>query len=424
MNKLLFIVQKKLILGIFIFFACNVTIAQEATTQKKYYNDHTIEYNYCVDELGYFEKYQGWQTDSWWKGGYHSDFKIKYENGIPKEFSFDGYLPLYGNYFSVKSKGKYDSNGICSFYSDYEGNLIDKRHLQVNIVQTQSGPRLYFDSRISELSVQPVEESTYGYFTEDSNFIVQKYDGPKDPDKVGVKFFILYGPTIFLFADLKDLEDFLSLECSNIEEMSQSGFTCIDASYFYQKMLRDGQIDDDWWMTGAVSHWSEDDLVEGFVKTSKEFDQMPISCWSGKFGSKAVFNFIGLQCMDRLARKNIQAYLHINKDKKLQDKQQKAIEYLTIEQYEKYKSRIEYDAQVGRHGVKKADGSYLYVPNDIENNIIKTEEELQKDKNKEVADTRDKNMYKLLYIVNCRAHELQDSIHKFTHLEEVVTKDN
>lgn len=422
MNEHCFIWHKAIFLGTFLAIAINVSIAQEIKTEKEFYKDHAIEYNYYADELGFFEKYHGWQTDHYSIGKYNWDFKIKYDEGTPKQFSFEGRLPWEGQYFNVKSKGIYDSNGISSFYSNFEVNLA-KRHLQVELIQSQSGPRLYFDSHISDQSIQNITESTYGFYTNDNYFIVQKYNGPHEANKVGVKSFILFGSTIYRFANLSDLEAFLNLECSSIEEMEQSGFNYKNLSADYQIILDKGQVSEDWWMMGAFAQWSEDDLVSGFVNTSGKYGQIPFKCWSTKFGTKATYNFIGFQYLERMRGKNIKTFFDVFREGKVQNEKQKTIEFLTDEQYEKYKSRLEYDAKVGRHGVRKADGSYLYVPNNIEKNITKTPAEIQKDKEITVSSNRMHKHYELLFRVYQTARSLQDSILDFPDLEDALMEE-
>ena len=440
------------------------------------------EISYLVDELGYYQNLHGWQIIPHFYNGkglndfdntyYYSCFsaktgffRVKYDNGTPKCFK---YIGLFKHSESIKderdfssidhyryiSKGVYDSDGICSYEMNwntegYRSGLpigVDKKegmlslrdsrgHQRVAKVLNSIGvPQLVFDADMSgeydfdgDGYEHRIEERVYGFFDSTSCCAVQRFVPENHGQKVCKGYsFILNGSKLYLFESADELDAFLEFDCHSAKEM-QSAYTLKGSKY---SKYWEAPFGSNWWFMRAIESmlnfgYSEftsvgisakntySSFTEAEAALLKDVNNIPKSCWKTSFGTKVVFSPVGI---DDLKFK-YDDYTVYEVSKKKQQGNAK-IEYLTEEQYEKYKDRLEYDSAKQRHYVKKADNSRLYVPDQYEKLIEKTADEIKKDE--ELAEQQ-KTEYKKaenLFSVLTEAKMLQGLVSSLPKLDE------
>lgn len=434
----------KFLLALALFsYAGNFVAAQELKKKKTSLvsmstdrPSHYMEYNYYADELGYFEKYHGWQTDTMSK---KINFNIQYDNGVPKQFIFNDNhysrnrdVGLSGDCF-VESKGLYDAEGICYLSSKYD--VHDFVGLDKKIIKTcyfwafkaADGNLLYFDSNTKNFSY---DQKVFGSLNKESFFIVQKdperergwREQSNPTDDIYLENFIWLGDTLLLFDSRAVFDAFCTLDCKSIEEMGEAGFRFTDDS---KKCLGldDNLIHDDWLMfTSRIPEGliTTDEIGYGFSNTPKKFGKIPSSCWFMELGLFKI-NVAGFFWPKWKSK--VKVYYKVSKSS-TPKQQEKALEFLSEEQYEKYKDRLVYVVAKRRHGVKKADGSYLYVSDEQEKQIVKTEAEIKKDEQEDKRLEAQRKDIKFLFDVQQKLRMTSEAVRNRPSFEEAQKKYN
>ncbi len=444
----------KFLLALALFsYAGNFVAAQELKKKTDYVSSpstdspsHSMEYNYYADELGYFEKYHGWQTDE--RPGENRFLKIQYDNGVPKQFVFSDLL-YYKNPdlwetgpCFVESKGLYDAEGICYLSSKYEVHH-DALHFEKTLTgnfcafKAEDGNLLYFDSNVGGLSGKKLSESydqhVFGSLDNESFFIIQKDSGSINSDSqkqlekergdLFMKNFIWFGDTLLLFDSPAVFDAFCSLGCKSLEEMEKTGFGFSDENWKYLKIKDDALIHDVGFMLASripAGLDTTDDIAYGFSNTPKKFGKIPSSCWFMELGLFKI-NVAGFFWPKWKSK--VKVYYKVSKSS-TPKQQEKALEFLSEEQYEKYKDRLVYVVAKRRHGVKKADGSYLYVSDEQEKQIVKTEAEIKKDEQEDKRLEAQRKDIKFLFDVQQKLRQTAEAVRNRPSFEEAQKKYN
>ena len=367
-SLLLTFFQQKTLSIIFCFLMGTPLYSQQLANKAITVGRFTRSYHYLADDLGYFVHLQGDQH-CFDKYGY---FNITCEKGKPVSFFFNSErIPVAATNTNIlvelSSRGLYDDHyGICAV-SSYCSNA----HLERAFSAYRLGDVIDFAGK---LIIDRDSIVQYGWINIADYYkqLIISFDNAehktRDMKSDGYRFYnnfdpsvsILYNNNFYLFEDKKIMEGFLA--CRNDEEVYRKYYVLEEKVYNKDIILEVP------WAPG-FTRWNQ---YAGFtdcekkIRIPKKYFYYPI----GK-GKDDELHYLGLNYDSRNAGEKV--YIVQKRGER------QPIKYLTNEQYEKYKDRIEYNSKEQRHGVKTANGSYLYVPEEIEVGIRKTPSEIQQD---------------------------------------------
>lgn len=370
---------------------CVTLNAQEIKFHYEDIRHGDIRYNYIVNDLGYFDKFHGEQNCRIHNGkNLESDFAITYDQGVPISFSIEarGIMPPFYTQGGLYSEGDYDKDGISvlSSYCSRESSSYANPNVEyfrdhrraISLYRVNN--KVAFVGKIDE----PARKQSNKYFAsyqicsygliDESNCSVIILNNNEDHTSNIRTNYILFNNDLYEFSSYSDLLDFIKQiqQCSNTEDLNKISYFC------YKQNIGKKDIDKiEAYNSVFGSYFGQgQDLYDGFLKAqdypfnlSTNFFYMTI----GNGRDRLVFDGLNLDLSSRA--KNI----YYVRKKKVDE----PLAFMTREQYEKYKDQLEYNAEIQRHGIKKADGTYLYAPYDIEATIVKSNNDIELDKQEE-----------------------------------------
>lgn len=371
-------------------FLCLSLNAQEIKYHYEDIRHGDIRYNYIVNDLGYFDKFHGEQNCRIRNGKtLESDFVIIYDQGVPVSFSIEahGIMPHFYTQGGLYSEGDYDKDGISvlssycsrtsSSYANPNVEYFGDHRRAFSLYRVNN--KVAFVGKINEPSRKQRNEyfasyqiCSYGFIDESNCSVIILNNNEGRTSNIRTNY-ILFNNDLYEFSSYSDLLDFVKQiqQCNNTDDLNKTNYFC------YKQSIGKGINSIEAYNSVFGPYFGQDQaLYDGFLKAQDYPFNLSTNFFYRAIGNgrdRLVFDGLNLDLSSRA--KNI----YYVRKKKVDE----PLVFMTREQYEKYKDQLEYNAEIQRHGIKKADGTYLYTPDDVEATIIKSNKDIELDKQEE-----------------------------------------
>lgn len=350
MNKQ-FLSKKGLRVFSLLFLFVNTTLminAQELKHEDKKNKGGTLSLNYYADDLGYVEKYHGKQTLTFSNGALSNGTSVlTFDKGILNRLNINATMPIaigFNTPVNLRSEVFYKNDKLREVTSCYESKDHTLKRSFYALVQ-ESGSTFF----TAKLINKGRESYTYGAITKDNVYIVSHYEDDKESTNVAMS-----GNKIIIFGYKEHLENFISFP--TVEEASKK-YQWLDGWWLrkyngwqgFDKATRDD-------FEGAINtpilftRWS--DPYDGFDKKLEKFFYKVLNT-VGRSDEELTYGGLNLSISDRIYKGGNINVLELP-----------TITYMTEDMYQKYKGSqlIKYDPEAQKFFIKKADGTFLYIP--------------------------------------------------------------